>query len=383
MKIVVVGGGLQGSEAAYLAGKAGWETTVIDRRRSAPAAGLCDYYVNLDLLAAGEELEGLLAGADLLLPALENLPALDRLEEAAKRAGVPLAYDPRAYRITSSKKRSDALFAEHGIPAPQPWPGCGLPVIAKPSESSGSRDVSIIDRAEEVERLLDGEAAGEQWVIQQYLPGDSYSIEVFGCQGNYLPLQVTDLRMDSSFDCRCVTAPTVLPFGKIEELRQLAVRIARLIKLKGIMDVEVIEHRGLKVLEIDARLPSQTPAAVYHSSGINMLTLLGDVFVRGRLPAVDLPARPAAVIYEHILVEAGSLQLLGEHVIAPAGPLQAVPGFFGADEGLTDYCPGARRWVATLIFKGNGMGELRTRRRQTLATIAAHFQLQLPAIAVD
>ena len=57
-----------------------------------------------------------------------------------------------------------------------------------------------------------------------------------------------------------------------DELRDISVKIAELIELKGIMDVEVIDDEGiLKVLEIDARIPSQTPTVVYHSTGVNLL----------------------------------------------------------------------------------------------------------------
>jgi pyrrolysine biosynthesis protein PylC len=140
----VAGGGLQGSEAAYLASKAGWSTTLIDRMESVPASGLCDHFVRLDLLAEGMSLERLLEQADFVVPALENQAALNRLEQAAGHVGVPLSHDAAAYAITVSKQMSDALFAARGIPAPRYWPDCSLSVIAKPSESSGSRGVRLL-----------------------------------------------------------------------------------------------------------------------------------------------------------------------------------------------------------------------------------------------
>lgn len=385
MRIVIAGGNLQGSEAAYLAGKAGWEATLIDKRASAPASGLCDRHVRLDLLDDDRALERLLEQADLVVPALENQIALNRLEQAAGRVGVPLAHDAAAYAITASKQISDTLFAARGIPAPRYWPDCSLPVIAKPSESSGSRGVRLLERPAEIEQLL---AAGglqpEQWVIQEFLPGDSYSIEVLGCNGHYLPLQVTNLEMDAEYDCRRVTAPAKLPPGKITELQALAARIAGLINLNGIMDVEVIDHDGvLKVLEIDARLPSQTPATVYGSTGINMLTLLHDIFVHRKLPASLPRTSPRAVIYEHILVSQGRLATLGEHVITAAGPLRLQPGFFGADEALTDYAPGADCWAATLIFKADRVAGAWARHRDTIKAICRQQRLPLPAFALD
>ena len=37
MRLLIVGGKLQGTEAAYLAGKAGWETVLVDRREDYPS----------------------------------------------------------------------------------------------------------------------------------------------------------------------------------------------------------------------------------------------------------------------------------------------------------------------------------------------------------
>jgi pyrrolysine biosynthesis protein PylC len=370
MKIVVAGGGLQGSEAAYLAIQAGWSTTLIDKRQQAPASGLCDCQVVLDLLTDSNGLEQLLSQADLVVPALEDEAALHRLQQAADSLGVPLAYDAAAYAVTASKQRSDALFAEYGIPAPVPWPGSGLPVIAKPSESSGSRGVRLITRPGEVEPLLMANASGERWVVQEFLEGDSYSIEVLGCHGEYLPLQVTDLEMDDDYDCRRVTAPTKLPPDRVAEFQALAAKLAGIVQLNGIMDVEVIDHQGvLKVLEIDARLPSQTPATVFCSTGINMLEALQEIFVQHRLPAAPSADPARMVIYEHVLVAGGRLKTLGEHVISTARPLRIEPGFFGADEAITDYEPGAGRWVATLIHKGGSAAETWARRHATIRDI--------------
>ena len=51
MRLLIVGGKLQGTEAAYLAAKAGWETVLVDRREAPPAAGLADVHVIADVTA--------------------------------------------------------------------------------------------------------------------------------------------------------------------------------------------------------------------------------------------------------------------------------------------------------------------------------------------
>ena len=110
MLIAVVGGNLQGVEATYLARKAGWEVILIDKNSNAPASGLCDYFVKGDVTEAESHLD-ILQQADIIIPALENLSALKILQRKSMETGTPLAFDPHAYTITSSKLQSNQLFS--------------------------------------------------------------------------------------------------------------------------------------------------------------------------------------------------------------------------------------------------------------------------------
>ena len=47
----MVGGKLQGTEAVYLAAKAGHETVLVDRREDPPASGLAERFVVADITA--------------------------------------------------------------------------------------------------------------------------------------------------------------------------------------------------------------------------------------------------------------------------------------------------------------------------------------------
>jgi 3-methylornithine--L-lysine ligase len=130
-----------------------------------------------------------------------------------------------------------------------------------------------------------------------------------------------------------------------------------------------------KLLEIDARLPSQTPTAVYWSSGLNILGLLERTVREEALPAVErTPIR--ACVYQHVRASRGMLEVLGEHVMGSAGPLQLVPGFFGADEALTDYAPGRDRWAATLIVTAPRMAEARDRAAGVIEELSRHEGLR-------
>jgi 3-methylornithine--L-lysine ligase len=376
MRVAVVGGRLQGLEALYLAKKAGWETVLVDRNSNVPALNFCDRFF---LLNASSE-EGMavaLDGVDLIIPAFENRPALGQLTDVASKLRVPIAIDLKAYDVSASKSVSDRLFTELGVPAPRPWPECVFPMVAKPIGSSGSEGVMRLNDELTLRQFQEqvGAALGE-WVIQEYLEGPSYSIEIIGCRGRYWPLQVTALEMDDIYDCKRVLAPSDLNREQCNQFAQIAIQIAEKLELNGIMDVEVIlNNNRLQVLEIDARLPSQTPTAVYHSTGINMLELLADCFLPGRqFSPVNIEER-RSVIFEHIVVTPGRLAVSGEHAVSEAGPLQYYENFYGADEALTDYRPGSTTWMATLIICAEDQSAVWKKREAVINLIMKEMRL--------
>jgi pyrrolysine biosynthesis protein PylC len=406
VKLLIVGGKLQGTEAAYLAGKAGYETVLVDRREAPPAAGLADRLVVADITADEAMARALVTSCEAVLPACEDLHTLTWLTERVPAWGVPLLFDLEAYRVSESKLKSRCLFEELDIPRPRAWPECGFPAVVKPSSASGSEGVSIVGDDEELavarERL---EAAGHEVVIEEYVHGPSLSLEVLAWGGRAVPLQVTGLEFDAGYDCKRVVAPVgeakaggpaaagpdgscdweyaVAP-GTLAAFDHAAVRLAEGLGLDGLMDIEVMV-RGAepKVLEIDARLPSQTPTAVYWSSGLNIVELLVETALRGAPPPVDRAPRRACV-YQHVRAAGGLLEVRGEHVMGSAAPLRLVPGFFGADEALTDYRPEAKGWAATLIVTDRDLAAARGRAQTVVLEIARRHELGvIPEVVTD
>jgi len=373
MLAAIIGGRLQGVELACLAHHAGWQTLLIDRKTHVPAKRLCDRFLQLDV-SDPSVMDRALNAADLIIPALENQTALDCLVGWAGERRIPIAFDPAAYAVSSSKIDSDRLFASLGVPAPAPWPQCGFPVVAKPSHASGSDRVTILNDKSDAEACFPQGFPAHGWVFQQYLKGPSYSLELIGRPGHYTPLQVTRLFMDAVYDCKTVAAPCRLTAGQIREIETLSVEIAQAIQLTGLMDVEVILHEGrFKVLEIDARFPSQTPLCVYASTGRNMFEMLADLFLAGKIHNRRPEATVRGAILEHIRVTPQAIFVEGEHIMADAGPLERVPGFFGADEAITSYREGATSWVATLIVTAATRLLAEERCHRLLGEIQRHF----------
>ncbi len=370
MLLGIVGGGLQGLEAAYLAGKAGWQVRLLDRRPDAPARGLATSFVQGEAADAAV-LDRSLAGVDLVLPTLEDAPALESLCRWAGERGLPLAFDPAAYAVSCSKRASNALFRRLGLEVPRDWPACGLPVLVKPDGSSGSRGVRVFREEAAWRAWLAGLGDAEAWVLQEYLEGPSYSIEVLGGPGAHRALQVTGLDMDAGYDCKRVRAPASLPVEHARALERMAVELAEALGLRGLMDLEAILHGGrLKLLEIDARLPSQTPIAVFWSTGYNMVEALGALFLDpgGGGPPPLPPVRRAALL-EHVRVTGRRLEVSGEHVLVGRGGLRVERGFFGAEEAITDYAPERSDWVATLLVTGEDAAQAWRRRGEAVQAI--------------
>ena len=372
----VVGGKLQGVEAAYLAHKAGWDVRVVDKAPRVPASELGDSFVQADV-TVGSNLDRALGDVDLVIPALEDDKALISLTRWSRKAGVPLAFDPRAYAVSSSKLKSAVFFKRIGIPVPAAYPNCGFPVVAKPGLGSGSKGVGIFQDLDSIQNRFSPEFPPSDWILEEFIDGSQHSQEVIGRPGSYRLFPVTDLYVDHNFDCKRVIAPSNLPRNLTADFEKLSLTIAEAINLHGIMDVEVIFSRGeFKVLEIDVRLPSQTPTAVYWSTRQNMVGLLGDLYIT---PKNDFP--PAGdnlrgTVYEHIHVSGDELMISGERIMTQGGPLNVQANFFGADEAITNFVPGKDQWVATLIFAGTNRPQAWEKRNRSIAKITRRLGIK-------
>ncbi|MBU7008389.1 3-methylornithine--L-lysine ligase PylC [Phosphitispora fastidiosa] len=379
MKVGIIGGRLQGTESAYLAKQAGYQTLLIDRNPEVPGASLADEFIVLDVINNYRRTGELLRSVDLIIPANEDILTLAKVHQLALEIDRPLAFDRRAYAVSSSKLTSNAFFQSLNIPVPAKWPNCRFPAILKPSNGSGSTGVRTINTERELKKLLMklGSQPGNP-VVEEFVHGPSLSLEVAALNGEPLALQVTELEFDPDYDCKRVLAGKLVDPQVSAELRRIGCNLAESLHLTGIMDVEVMVDNDIpKVIEIDARLPSQTPTAVLHSTGINMVELLAEILVKGKLPAIDIISK-RTVIYEHIRVSGNLLEVTGEHIMASAGPLECHPDLYGFDQVITDFSEDQRKaWAATLISSAPNFTEAKIKRHQALKSLMAEHNLQV------
>ncbi len=368
-KIAIIGGKLQGTEAAYLAQKAGFYSILFDKNPDVPASGLCDEFVCSDICSGDPRVLEKLLKAHIILPAMENIDTIRYLEGLQSIHKAKVAFDFHAYAISSSKWQSNRLFDNLGIPAPVYYPESKPPYVAKPSSESGSAGVRVLNTVSEAEQFLSSLEAQEEWIVQEQLAGPSYSLEIIGRPGAYRTYQITEIHIDESYDCNRVTCPCPVTDRQRHFFEEMAYKIAEAIGLHGIMDLEVIDDKGVfKILEIDARIPSQTPTAVYYSTGINLLSELVNLFEdkwdQGTGLKVYRPPMELFTSYEHYYMAKGHAESPGEHIMGEAGPLKLYEGYLGSDELITDYKFTDWEFRATLINSGRTLEELELKRNR-------------------
>ena len=379
MRIGILGGRLQGIEATYLCRKAGYESILIDKDAQAPATTLANETYNLNITKEVNYAKRILKKVDAVLPANENKKALTHSEKLCKELSIPFMQDNTAFWTTSNKLRSEKFLLDLNIPTPKPWPDCGFPVIVKPSNKSGSEGVFRANTIGQLQKTLKRiRGADEKIIIQEFIDGSALSLEVIAKKGEAKSLQITGLEFDDTYSCKRVYAPVEISADLQRKFNEIGEKIAKGLRLNGLTDVQAISREGIpKVNEINARLPSQTPTVVYHSSGVNIVTLLAELFLEDELPDVRIQPKHA-VIYQHIKVFDGELRVQGEHVMEEAGGLQIIKDFCGANEAITNMTvdKGARELVATLIVKAKSLGGAKKKMERVIQRIMDEYGLE-------
>jgi len=140
------------------------------------------------------------------------------------------------------------------------------PLIVKPRSGSGSRGIIKVDTPAELARL----ERNSQLLVQEYLPGEEFSVDVFAnAQGEVLAT-VPRLRMkvDSGI---AVVSRTV----KDRELEDCARQVSERIGLTYVANVQFRRNAAGRpcLLEVNPRFPGTMPLTVASGVNIPLLTL--------------------------------------------------------------------------------------------------------------
>jgi 3-methylornithine--L-lysine ligase len=353
-----VGGKLQGFEAAYLSKKAGIKVVLVDKNPQALIRNYADEFHCFDIIKEPEKLVELSGKVDALLPVNENFACIEFLSSIKENFSCPVLFDFEAYRVSRDKKSSKDYFKSIGVPTPQDKP-TKPPYFVKPPCESSSVGARIIYDREEVETLEPG------MLVEEYVEGEVVSLEVIGDGKNFAVVKETLIHINETYDCHMVT-----PLPPDPSFRQITHALAANLPLIGIMDVEAISGpKGLNVIEIDARFPSQTPTAVYYSSGINLIELLFRAFTGGIEEIRTLP-EDRYCIYEHLMLgENGVLVPVGEQILSMGSDY----GKFYEEPGIEILLCKGEDPVFTLIFWGKDKEEAEAKKCKGLSILKDRF----------
>jgi len=366
--ICLIGGKLQGFEVAYLAKKANMKTVLVDRNPKALIRNFVDEFHCFDISGEPEKLIEISKTVDAVIPVNENLECINFLDSVKEKLSCPLLFDFAAYGISRDKKKSKEYFAAIKVPTPLDSPA-EPPYFVKPPCESSSLGARIIYEEAELQTLNPG------MLIEEYVEGDVVSLEVIGDGEHFAVVKETLVHIDGSYDCHRVT-----PLSFDPEFRKISLSLAANLSLKGIMDVEAIASpRGLKVIEIDARFPSQTPTVVYHSSGINLVELLVRAFEGGikEMKQIkkleDLPKNDYCS-FEHFLLKK---EENGERTLHPAGEQFLSEGSeygeYYSEPGLEIFACKGENPIFTLIARAPDREEAESVRRRGISILEEDF----------
>ncbi|MDR2866579.1 MAG: ATP-grasp domain-containing protein [Methanomassiliicoccaceae archaeon] len=331
MKIGIIGGAMQGMEAAYLARKAGYETLVIDRARDAPAFSLADEYVVMDPTGHRDDAARLLGDCDAVLPACRDMNTLYRLYEALLRLDVPFLFDFDSYTITSSRSATNNLMGNIGIKTPKRWQECGYPKMVKPASRRPAAGLTVAhDEREVTNAIRKIIGAGDEPIVEEFTLGKNVSMEVIGNGEEFMPFVTTEFFLNERCDRKgVVCSPDILAGGMDKEFRDAVCKLAESIDLKALMEVKAVgTENELKVVELNACLPTETPTAVLAATGINMLSKMIDP----RCDKNNGNAGAGASSYEHFMIADGKMTACGETEFRRIRYPHLERGMFGADE---------------------------------------------------
>jgi carbamoyl-phosphate synthase large subunit len=223
------------------------------------------------------------AGIEILLASQEALRlSLDKLALAWRCRDI--------VKVPRTERFDDAVD-------PESWT---YPVVLKPRSGSGSRDVSLVRSGAALAAIT----RSAQFIVQEYLPGEEYSIDVLADADGHVISSVPRVRekVDSGVS---VAGRTV----RDRELEEFGAAVSEAVGLTYIANVQVRRDSCGEpaLLEVNPRAPGTLPLTV--ASGVDMPRLALDA-LRGRDVPRHLDFREIAMVrfLEERFLPLGDLQ---------------------------------------------------------------------------
>ena len=233
---------------------------------------------------------------EALLPTVDSeLAPVAAARDSFQKIGVALPISPvECLRICRDKQHlMDAVQGRVPIPDNEPLTEAAaarvdsFPRFVKPREGAGSRGASRIDSRAD----LDKQAKDGSVMLQEYLPGEEYSVDVYVRRDGRVIAAVPRERMkiDSGI---AVASRTV----NVPDVIASAVRTAEIIGVRGVANVQFkrAADGAFKLLEVNPRFPGTLPLTC--AAGVDMPKLMADELEGKTLPDGLIPFKELMVV---------------------------------------------------------------------------------------
>ena len=141
------------------------------------------------------------------------------------------------------------------------------PVMLKPRTGSGSRDISVVASARELAAL----ERSAEFIVQEYLPGEEYSIDVLADTSSHVIAAVPRVR--SRVDSGVSVAGRTLHDPELEHLGATVASVTGLTYIANVQARRDVAGRPA-LLEVNPRAPGALPLTM--ASGVDMPRLALD-----------------------------------------------------------------------------------------------------------
>lgn len=228
-------------------------------------------------------------GIHLLIPTVDaELLPLAQARHEFEACGIEIAVAPA--EVLAIVRDKAALLGAAKSCVPVPWslvwderslePLPSWPAFAKPRAGSGSRDLMMLNNEQDLSLVpRDG-----QFIVQEWLPGEEYSVDVYVSRAGVALASVPRIRMKTDSGI-AVTARTVLA----SDVAKYAVDLVQALGLPLVANVQFKrDSQGVaKLLEINPRFPGTLPLTA--AAGVDIPRLMLDDFSGRPMPQGMLP----------------------------------------------------------------------------------------------
>ncbi|MBQ0002104.1 MAG: ATP-grasp domain-containing protein [Treponema sp.] len=153
-----------------------------------------------------------------------------------------------------------------------------LPLVIKDTMGLSSFGMDVVSTYEEAKHVLLSKKNNGDRLVEEFLNGISFGIEVYGTEGNYF---VTDPLVNSVNQFGLTSPKQNVKLGpvsnsvyKIDELKKEILRLAELLDFSGIAQIDLLYSEGVwYIIEINSRISGMTQTMAI-SMNLSLLELI-------------------------------------------------------------------------------------------------------------